>query len=204
MNSAFLLTESQIEKLPRREHKWFRPAIMSDSIRNGEIRSRHRVFYPYTEAGQGLAITSEAVLAELLPAYLDGYLRPVRSRLENRIDVRRAKRPYWWSLSQRRTWALDTGPRLVSKYFGKPGGFATDLDARYIVVQGYAWAPEVDDDIRRAVPPAGCPCSLHGDHELYSVRSPARDILTARRWWAVQPEPSVRKAYACTGPSRPF
>jgi len=142
LNSAFLLTESQIEKLPRREHKWFRPAIMSDSIRNGEIRSRHRVFYPYTEAGQGLAITSEAVLAELLPAYLDGYLRPVRSRLENRIDVRRAKRPYWWSLSQRRTWALDTGPRLVSKYFGKPGGFATDLDARYIVVQGYAWLPK--------------------------------------------------------------
>ena len=142
LNSAFLLTEPQIEKLPRRERKWFRPAIMNDSIRNGEIQSRHRVFYPYTETEQGLAITSEAVLAKLLPVYFDGYLRPVRSRLESRSDVRRARQPYWWSLTRPRTWALDAGPRLVSKYFGKPGGFAMDLDARYIVVQGYAWLPK--------------------------------------------------------------
>ncbi len=142
LNSAFLLTERQIEKLPRRERKWFRPAIMSDSIRNGQLQSRHRVFYPYTETEQGLAITSEAVLAKLLPAYSDRYLRPVRSQLENRSDVRRAKQSYWWSLTRPRTWALDAGPRLVSKYFGKPGGFAMDLDARYIVVQGYAWLPK--------------------------------------------------------------
>ena len=140
LNSVFLLTEPQIEELPQRERKWFLPAIMSDSIRNGIIRSRHRVFYPYNQ--QGLAITSEAALAKLLPAYLDRYLRPVRSRLEERCDVRRAKQPYWWGLSQRRTWALDARPRLVSKYFGTRGGFATDLDARYIVVQGYAWLPK--------------------------------------------------------------
>ena len=30
----------------------------------------------------------------------------------------------------------------MSKYFGKPGGFAMDLDARYIIVQGYAWLPK--------------------------------------------------------------
>ena len=82
LNSAFLLTEAQVAKLPRREHKWFRPAIMSDSIRNGEVQSRHRVFYPYTETEQGLAITSETVLAKVLPTYFDSYLRPFRSRLE--------------------------------------------------------------------------------------------------------------------------
>ena len=142
LDSAFLLTEPQIAKLPRRERKWFRPAIMSDSIRNGEIQSRHRVFYPYTDTEQGLAITNEAVLAKLLPAYFDGYLRPARSRLENRSDVRHARRSYWWSLTRPRAWALDTGPRLVSKYFGRRGSFATDLDARYIVVQGYAWLPK--------------------------------------------------------------
>lgn len=142
LNSAFLLTESQIAKLPTREHKWFRPAIMSDSIRNGEIQSRHRVFYPYTETEQRLAITNEAVLVKLLPAYFEGYLHPVRIRLENRSEVRQARQSYWWSLTRPRTWALDAGPRLVSKYFGKPGGFAMDLDARYIVVQGYAWLPK--------------------------------------------------------------
>lgn len=142
LNSAFLLTEAQVEKLPRREHKWFRPAIMSDSIRNGEVQSRHRVFYPYTETEQGLAITSETVLAKVLPTYFDSYLRPFRSRLENRSDVRQARQSYWWSLTRPRTWALDARPRLVSKYFGKPGGFAMDLNARYIVVQGYAWLPK--------------------------------------------------------------
>ncbi|WP_419861194.1 HsdM family class I SAM-dependent methyltransferase [Candidatus Palauibacter sp.] len=140
LKSAFLLTERQIEKLPQRERKWFLPAILNDSIRNGQIRSGHRVFYPYDQ--QGLAITSEADLTKQLPAYFDCYLRPIRSRLKERCDVRRAKQPYWWRLSQHRTWALDPRPRLVSKYFGAPGGFATDLDARYIVVQGYAWLPK--------------------------------------------------------------
>lgn len=139
LNSVFLLTESRIAELPQREHKWFLPAIMSDSIRNGRIQSHHRVFYPYNQ--HGLAITSEASLTKLLPAYLEGYLRPVRSRLEERCDVRRAKQPYWWALSQRRTWALNARPRLVSKYFGRPGSFAMDLEGRYIVVQGYAWLP---------------------------------------------------------------
>lgn len=140
LKSVFLLKDPQFEELPRREHKWFRPAIMNESIRYGKVRSRHRVFYPYSR--QGLVITTEAALAKLLPAYLDRYLRPVRSRLEERCDVREARQPYWWVLSRPRTWALDEGPRLVSKYFGRPGSFATDLDARYIVVQGFAWLPK--------------------------------------------------------------
>ena len=27
----------------------------------------------------------------------------------------------------------------MSKYFGGPGGFASDLEAKYVVVQGFAW-----------------------------------------------------------------
>lgn len=139
LNSVFVLTESQVAELPSEERRWFRPAIMTESFRNGILRSSHRVFYPYDDSG--LVITSEAVLVDLLPDYFSHYLHPERSRLEQRCDVRRAKQSYWWGLSRRRTWALDTRPRLVSKYFGGPGGFATDLDARYIVVQGYAWLP---------------------------------------------------------------
>ena len=140
LNSVFLLTNAQVGELPQRERKWFRPAIMSDSIRNGRVEVKHRVFYPYDQ--QGLAIASEMDLVRLLPKYFKHYLQPARSRLEKRPVVRLAKRPYWWVLSRRRTWALDTRPRLVSKFFGGPGGFTTDLEARYIVVQGHVWFPK--------------------------------------------------------------
>ncbi len=140
LNSVFLLTTSQVDELPQRERQWFLPAIMNDSIRNGRVELRHRVFYPYDQ--QGLAITSEVDLVRLLPKYFERYLQPARSRLEKRPAVRLAKRPYWWMLSRRRTWALDTRPRLVSKFFGGPGGFTTDLEARYIVVQGFVWFPK--------------------------------------------------------------
>ena len=38
--------------------------------------------------------------------------------------------------------ALDVVPRLVSKYFGGPVRFHTDLEARYIVVQCLVWFPK--------------------------------------------------------------
>ena len=136
---VFLLTTSQVEELPQKERKWFRPAIVNQSIKNGQIEVRHRVFYPYNQ--KGLAITSEVELVRLLPAYFERYLQPARSRLEKRASVVRASRPDWWGLSWPRAWALEPRPHLVSKYFGGPGSFATDLEARYIVVQGFAWFP---------------------------------------------------------------
>ena len=54
---------------------------------------------------------------------------------------------------ERRTWALDRSPRIVSKYFGGPGSFALDCEASYIVVQGFAWIPKwtsVSDDEQSA------------------------------------------------------
>ena len=171
LNSVFLLKETQVAELPLDEHGWFRRAIVNESIRNGMVRSRHRVFYPYNR--KGLAINSESVLAKVLPAYFERYLLPARSRLEGRSDVRRAKQPCWWGLSQRRTWALDGRPRLVSKYFGGPGGFAADLDAHYIVVQGYAVASEVVHEVIRSASAGRCPRGVHGHHELDPVRPPA-------------------------------
>ncbi|MDE2781320.1 MAG: N-6 DNA methylase [Gemmatimonadota bacterium] len=140
LNSVFVLTTSQVEELPKREREWFLPAIVNDSIKNGQVEPTHRVFFPYDE--QGLAIKTEVDLARLLPTYFDHYLQPARTRLARRAAVRLAKRPSWWILSRRRRWALDSRPRLVSKHFGGPGGFAADLDARYIVVQGFVWFPK--------------------------------------------------------------
>ena len=154
-NSVFLLTTSQVEDLPPKERKWFQPAIMNESIKHGEIDVSHRVFYPYNQLG--LAITSEVELIRQTPVYFERYLQPERIQLERRASVVRASRPDWWGLSERRAWALDPQPRLVSKYFGGTGGFATDLEARYIVVQGFAWFPKwkspVEDIETEAVPP---------------------------------------------------
>ncbi len=146
LNSVFLLTTEQVEALPAREHKWFRPAIMNESIRNGQIVPGLLVFYPYTQ--QGLAITSEDQLVQALPHYFKKYLEPARNRLEQRTNIVQSKRQDWWGLSRRRSWGLKSKPRLLSKYFGGPGGFVTDFDARYIVVQGFAWFPkwEIPDE----------------------------------------------------------
>lgn len=136
-NSVFLLSKTQVEALPPRERNWFRPAVMNESVSNACIHVGRHVFYPYNS--QGLAITSEEQLIRLVPTYFAQYLQPQRSRLEKRASIVRSNRPDWWGLSERRAWALDPQPRLVSKYFGGQGGFAADFDGRYIVVQGFAW-----------------------------------------------------------------
>ena len=140
LKSVFVLPTWQVNKLPKKERQWFRPAIMNESIVDGRIKTRHRVFYPYDQ--RGLTITSEVDLVKQLPVYVEQYLQPVRTRLEKRANLVRANRKDWWGLSERRAWALDRRPRIVSKYFGGPGGFAIDSDSRYIVVQGFAWLPK--------------------------------------------------------------
>lgn len=141
MNPAFLLEESQLSELSRKERTWFRPAIMNESITSGRVVARHWVFYPYTEAG--LAISTEEELRRLLPTYSQRFLFPNKARLQARANIVRANRIDWWGLSERRaSWALDKRPRIVSKYFGGAGGFGLDLDHNFIVVQGFAWLPK--------------------------------------------------------------
>ena len=140
LNSVFLLIPAQVEALPVKERKWFRPAIMNETISNGQIIPGRLVFYPYNQ--QGLAITSENQLVMELSDYYQKYLEPVRHRLEQRASIAGAARTYWWGLSRPRAWGVDPKPRLISKYFGRSGGFVTDYEARYIVVQGYAWFPK--------------------------------------------------------------
>ena len=139
MNSAFVLTSAQLEALGESEKKWFRQASVNDSIHNGTIRTGHYIFYPYNQ--DGLAITDEERLTYELPTYFQHYLQPNRQRLSKRASIVRSQRWDWWGLSERRTWALDRSPRIVSKYFGGPGSFAIDYEAAYIVVQGFAWMP---------------------------------------------------------------
>ena len=120
MNSAFLITTQELAELPASERKWFRPASVSESIQDGILRSNHHIFYPYNE--RGLLIRDEHELDSEVPVYSQRYLRPNRGRLSQRPSLR-SSRTDWWGLSERRSWALDPKPRIVSKYFGGPGKF---------------------------------------------------------------------------------
>ena len=144
MNAVFVRTTAEFNALPKREQKWFRPASVNDSIQAGSIISNHYVFYPYDD--RGLAITSEEELNEELPTYSSRYLQPAKARLSERASILRSDRLDWWGLSERRSWALDPNPRIVSKYFGGSGSFAVDIEAAYVVVQGFAWMPQWEGD----------------------------------------------------------
>lgn len=153
LNKAFLLTDTALSGLPLREQAFFRPAIVNQSIEGGRIRSDLHIFYPYRP--EGLTIHSEAELRHLMPQYHARHLLPAQNRLKSRASILRANRTDWWGLSERRSWALDTTPRVVSKYFGSSGGFGADVEAAFVVVQGFAWIFKTDVAVEGDEPGAG-------------------------------------------------
>jgi len=146
-NDAFIIGDAVLRRLPAGERKYFRPALMGDSIRDGRVVPGYWVFYPHGER-TGRKIESEADLQKHLKMYANQYLFPYEQELQKRPNIRQSDRNSWWELTRpRTTWALDARPRLVSKYFGGPGGFALDLSAQLVVVQGFAWLLNVDREL---------------------------------------------------------
>lgn len=137
-NRAFVLNRIEFNSLPPREQQFFKPAIMNKSIRDGRLRRLFWVFYPYEDDGP--VFRSEKALLTTVPRYCERFLMPKREKLRARKSLLRTNRQDWWGLSwTRTTWAFDTSPRLVSKYFGGSGGFAVDLEPDFLMVQGYVW-----------------------------------------------------------------
>jgi SAM-dependent methyltransferase len=140
-NQAFLLDKQEFTSLPAREKKFFKPAVMNESIQDGRLQQLYWVFYPYSQ--HGALFESELALLKAVPIYAKRFLTPKREALASRASISQADRQDWWGLSRSRlSWALDSRPRIVSKYFGGPGGFTTDLNATFVVVQGFAWFPK--------------------------------------------------------------
>ena len=137
-NRAFIIDKFDYESLPKKEQQYFKPAVMNQSIQDGQLQSLYWLFYPYKN--EGPSFQTEEEMLEAVPVYAERFLIPKRERLLGRTSLARANRKDWWGLSEKRsTWAFDTSPRLVSKYFGGPGGFAVDLKPSFLVVQGYVW-----------------------------------------------------------------
>ena len=137
-NKAFVLDNDAFETLPKQEKFFFKPAVMNHSIQDGRLRLLYWVFFPYDIEGPHFKTEDELLAA--VPTYAERFLIPRREKLVVRRSVASADRKDWWGLARRRaTWAFDSSPRLVSKYFGGPGGFAVDLKPDFLVVQGYVW-----------------------------------------------------------------
>ena len=144
---AFVLPKHDFETLPRKEKVFFRPAVMNRSIQDGQLQSLYWIFYPYNRAGP--CFNTEDELLSAVPIYAKAFLMPRREDLSARNGLSAIDN--WWDLSRKRLqWAFDPTPRIVSKYFGGPGGFAVDSNADYLVVQAHAWflrnAPSSDDE----------------------------------------------------------
>lgn len=149
----FLFSPEEFRKLslPSREKRYFRDALMTDSIEDGRIVKTYHLFFPHGSGGPMFA--DEAALAEAVPTFYRTILKPNETVLKARASIVHAKRNDWWGLMRPRTgtFALDHKPRLVSKFFGGEGSFVLDEAGRYLPSTGHVWMPKrscppVDDE----------------------------------------------------------
>ena len=126
-------------KLPAKEKRYFRDALMTDSIDNGRVTKTYHVFFPHGQDGP--LFKDESALAEAVPTFYKVVLKPNEATLRGRASIMRAKRQDWWGLMHPRTgsFALSHKPRIVSKFFGAEGSFALDEVGRYLPSTGHIW-----------------------------------------------------------------
>ncbi len=138
---VFLITEDDYRRLPAKERHYFRKAIMTDSIRDGRIVRVFYLFFPHSKDGP--LFKDEADVASAVPTFYKTALKPNEEALRKRAAIVRAKRWDWWGLMHSRGFSFETGPRIVSKFFGAEGSFVLDLDAQYLPVTGHVWTPKL-------------------------------------------------------------
>jgi hypothetical protein len=141
---VFLFSVEEFRRLglPAREKKYFREALMTDSIEDGRIVKTYHLFFPHDRNGP--KFEDEAALAAAVPVYYQTILKPNEQALKARASIVSAKRQDWWGLMRPRTgsFAFDDSPRIVSKFFGAEGSFVLDEEARYLPSTGHVWTPK--------------------------------------------------------------
>jgi adenine-specific DNA-methyltransferase len=131
-----LQPDSFVRTLPKREQKFFRPAVVNATLRNSQILAGMSVWYPYSPGLPKLG--SERDLQLLVPNFYEQILLPARPRLRTRA---RTNPESWWNLAWPRSWQFKQEPKIVTAYFGGAGSVAFDQSGEYVVVVGHAWLP---------------------------------------------------------------
>jgi hypothetical protein len=129
-NEVFVQPAKVVLSLPKSEQKYFKEAVDAESFMEGEVRPRNFLFVP------DLDWQTESAVERVVPEFFTKYLRPNEKSLRNRKSLRAS---HWWGLSEKRSWAFEGTPRLVSKRFGLYPAFARDSEGRFAVVQANAW-----------------------------------------------------------------
>lgn len=135
---AFLLDTAAYRRLPASERAFFRDAVMTDSIKDGNVVKLYHLFFPNGADGSRLFET-EAELKRAVPRFASEYLIPNQIELQMRAAIRRANRSDWWGLMHPRQFASNTHPKLVTKFFAAEGGFVCDFEGTLVPVTGHAW-----------------------------------------------------------------
>lgn len=145
-HDVFVVPQDYVSGLRKSEQRFFRPAVMNQSISDAHLRSLFYVFFPY---GLDESIETEADLKKNVPRYYAERLLPVKDALAGRKTLVRQKELKWWDLLWPRGWQMRLQPKLVSKYFGGPRSFALDSAGVFVVVVGNAWV------LKKGVVPSG-------------------------------------------------
>jgi adenine-specific DNA-methyltransferase len=127
---AFLLTRQKWLALPKREQRYFRPAVVNESIEGGRLNDVVYAFYPHGE----FAVDTESQLRSRLPTFYQDHLREYRSLLQDRESG--AAGGNWWQMHRPRSWQQVRVPKLVSVQYGDVGAFGWDAKGDFVVAGG--------------------------------------------------------------------
>ena len=136
-NKVFKIAKKFYDELPKNEKKYFRPVIDNDAINSGFLQISNYTWFPYSNNKQ-ILIDNEEELKEKVATYYFQILLPNKHKLNNR----KKKIPFWWSLSDYAPRLLPNIKKLVSTEFGHSGSFAFDETGEFVVERGNAWIPK--------------------------------------------------------------
>jgi type I restriction-modification system DNA methylase subunit len=137
LNSVFLVTEKYFDSLPKKEKKYFRPAVTNESIDNHRLHYKYYIFY----AEGDNEISTRSKLEKAVPTFYRNYLKPNFDILSSRA---RKGESNFWRLSEPRAWARPFKPKILSKEFGQSGSFVFDKTGEFIPERSHAWLPKGD------------------------------------------------------------
>ena len=141
--NIFLLDESRYSSLPKKERRFFRKALMTDSIADGEVVRVYYLFFPHDVNGS--LFSDENSLSKAVPYFYRNILKPNEQALRSRASLQRAGRADWWGLMHPRKFSFDCSPRIISKFFGTEGSFIFDENAEYLPCTAHVWRPKLEE-----------------------------------------------------------
>lgn len=139
LNEAFIITKTYWKTLSQKERKFFRPVVTNDSINHGALNDGYYIFY--TEGVY--TIKTEKELKKVIPQFWEEKFKYFAKQLSIRGQKEFSD---YWRLTRHRAWQVEYVPKIVSKEFGKAGGFAFDKDGKFIAERSHAWLPKLKNN----------------------------------------------------------